>query len=119
MPATVAKARLDALEQAGLDKITFAWAGADKPGIGHYYVVQGPTFVIEFVNTQPDSAGNPANHIHSLWRDTTRRFWNRRRVSHTQIVNRRSVATGEDRSSLFDFAMAHLDRVLGLDLPGR
>ncbi|HEY4312115.1 MAG TPA: DUF3500 domain-containing protein [Pirellulales bacterium] len=69
MPESVAKGRLDALEQAGIDKIQFAWAGADKPGIGHYYVVQGPTFVIEFVNTQPDSAGNPANHIHSLWRD--------------------------------------------------
>jgi hypothetical protein len=69
MPAAVAKARLDALEQAGIDKLTFAWAGADKPGIGHYYVVAGPTFVIEFVNTQPDSAGNPANHIHSVWRD--------------------------------------------------
>ncbi len=69
MPASVAKARLDAVEQAGIGKLQFAWAGADKPGIGHYYVVQGPTFVIEFVNTQPDSAGNPANHIHSVWRD--------------------------------------------------
>jgi hypothetical protein len=25
--------------------------------------------VIELVNTQADSAGNPANHIHSVWRD--------------------------------------------------
>jgi hypothetical protein len=31
--------------------------------------VQGPTFLIEFVNTQPDAAGNLANHIHTLWRD--------------------------------------------------
>jgi Protein of unknown function (DUF3500) len=69
MPATVSKTRLDAIQQAGLEKIQFAWAGADKPGIGHYYVLQGPTFVIEFVNTQPDAAGNVANHIHSLWRD--------------------------------------------------
>ena len=74
MAESVAKGRLDALEKAGLDKIQFAWAGADKPGIGHYYVVQGPTFVIEFVNTQPDSAGNPANHIHSLWARRQGRF---------------------------------------------
>ena len=53
----------------GSGKVHFAWAGADKPGIGHYYRIQGPTFLIEFVNTQPDSAGNPANHIHSVWRD--------------------------------------------------
>ena len=47
----------------------FAWAGATKPGVGHYYRVQGPTFLIEFVNVQPDAAGNIANHIHCVWRD--------------------------------------------------
>jgi len=31
--------------------------------------VQGPTFLIEFINTQPDAQGNPANHIHSIWRN--------------------------------------------------
>jgi hypothetical protein len=30
--------------------------------------VQGPTFVVEFLNIQADSANNPANHIHSGWR---------------------------------------------------
>ena len=69
LPDEVAKARWEAIEDAGVDKIHFAWAGADKPGVGHYYRIQGPTFLIEFVNTQPDSAGNPANHIHSIWRD--------------------------------------------------
>lgn len=69
MPAEVAKARLDALESAGLDAVKFAWAGADKPGVGHYYRIQGPTFVIELCNTQPDGEGNPANHVHSVWRD--------------------------------------------------
>ncbi len=65
----MAKARLEEIEKDGLVKVHFAWAGAEKPGIGHYYRVQGPTFLIEFVNTQADSAGNPANHIHSVWRD--------------------------------------------------
>ena len=69
MPADVAQARLDALKKSGLDKVHFAWAGADRPGIGHYYRIQGPTLLIELVNTQPDSAGNMANHIHSVWRD--------------------------------------------------
>ena len=36
--------------------------------MGHYYRVQGPTFVLELVNIQSDPAGNPANHIHSVWR---------------------------------------------------
>jgi hypothetical protein len=52
-----------------LDKIYFAWAGAREPGIGHYYRVQGPTFVLELDNTQ-----NGANHVHALWRDTERDF---------------------------------------------
>ncbi len=58
----------DEIHWAELENVYFAWAGAQQPGIGHYYRVQGPTFLIEFVNTQPDSAGNPANHIHSVWR---------------------------------------------------
>lgn len=74
MPAEVAEARLEAIRQAGWGNVHFAWAGASEPGIGHYYRVQGPTFLIEFVNTQPDAEGNPANHIHCVWRDTTGDF---------------------------------------------
>lgn len=69
LPDPLANERLTAIREAGVDKIKFAWAGASKPGVGHYYRVQGPTFLIEFVNTQPDAAGNPANHIHCVWRD--------------------------------------------------
>ncbi len=69
MPEHVAQARLKELDAVGFDKVHFAWAGATEPGIGHYYRVQGPTFLVEFVNTQPDAAGNVANHIHCLWRD--------------------------------------------------
>ncbi len=69
MPDPVAEARLKELEASGWEKIHFAWAGATEPGIGHYYRVQGPTFLVEFVNTQPDAAGNVANHIHCYWRD--------------------------------------------------
>ena len=48
----------------GLGDVTFAWAGPDAPGRGHYYAIRGPSFVIEYDNTQ-----NGANHIHSVWRD--------------------------------------------------
>jgi hypothetical protein len=74
VPADEARERLAAIKKAGAGKIHFAWAGPDKPGIGHYYRVQGPTFLIEFVNTQPDAAGNPANHIHCVWRDLSGDF---------------------------------------------
>lgn len=70
----VAKERLGLIEKAGWDKVHFAWAGATEPGVGHYYRVQGPTFLVEFVNTQPDAAGNIANHIHCVWRDMTGDF---------------------------------------------
>ena len=69
MPPAVASARREDLKQGGSDAIHFAWAGATEPGVGHYYRVQGPSFLIEFVNTQPDAMGNPANHIHCAWRD--------------------------------------------------
>jgi hypothetical protein len=69
LPPDVAKERHEIVEKDGPAKTYFAWAGADKPGTGHYYRIQGPSFLIEFVNTQADSAGNPANHIHSVWRD--------------------------------------------------
>ena len=69
VPEKVAAERLEAFRQAGFKNIHFAWAGAMHPGVGHYYRVQGPTFLIEFVNTQPDADGNPANHIHCVWRD--------------------------------------------------
>ena len=52
------------LKQEKLGDIHFAWAGATVLGKGHYYRVQGKSFLIEFDNTQ-----NNANHIHSIWRD--------------------------------------------------
>lgn len=69
MPEPVARQRWEAIENAGFEQVRFAWLGADRPGIGHGYRVQGPTFLIELVNTQPDAEGNPANHVHCVWRD--------------------------------------------------
>jgi hypothetical protein len=69
MPPDIAATELTAIKEAGLDKVTFAFArDEDKPGKPYTYRVQGPTFVIEFLNIQEDSAKNPANHIHSSYR---------------------------------------------------
>ena len=52
------------VRQAGLDRVTFSWAGGLLPGQGHYYAVTGPTVLLEYDNTQEG-----ANHVHSVWRD--------------------------------------------------
>ena len=65
---SIAQQTLAEIKEAGNDQIYFAWAGATKPGVGHYYRVQGPTFVLELINVQADPAGHTANHIHSVWR---------------------------------------------------
>ena len=59
MPAAIAQQRMAAIDEAGFDGVHFAWAGATEPGIGHYYRIQGESFLVEFVNTQPDAAGKP------------------------------------------------------------
>ena len=74
MPKDVAAERLAGIDAADRDSVHFAWAGAAQPGVGHYYRIQGPTFLIELVNTQPDAQGNPANHVHCVWRDMTGDF---------------------------------------------
>ncbi len=60
----VAADDLKAIEATGHDKIVFAWAGGVKKNEPHYYRVQGPTFILEYANTQ-----NGANHVHAVWRD--------------------------------------------------
>jgi hypothetical protein len=64
MAPDLAADRMAALKKGGLDNISFAWAGEFERGKKHYYRVQGPTFLIEFDNTQ-----NDGNHVHSVWRD--------------------------------------------------
>lgn len=68
MPPDVAAEEMKNARAAGLDKIHFAYTGSTEPGKGWTYRVHGPTFIIEFLNMQADSGGNPANHIHSAWR---------------------------------------------------
>jgi hypothetical protein len=65
MPGEVAEAWLDEIRTAGPENVRFGWYGPADRSQPHAYKVQGPTFLIEFNNTQ-----NNANHIHSLWRAT-------------------------------------------------
>jgi hypothetical protein len=60
----VASADEKKIEEAGYDKVVFAWAGGTEKGEGHYYRVQGPTFLMEYDSTQ-----NDANHVHAVWRE--------------------------------------------------
>jgi len=63
-PRPEARQRLEKIRKLGFDGIKFAWMGGVEKGQGHYYRVQGSTFLIEYDNTQ-----NDANHIHCVWRD--------------------------------------------------
>jgi hypothetical protein len=57
------------IKKAGIENLTFAWAGAMSPGKGHYYRIQGPMLLIEYDNIQ-----NNANHVHTVVRDLTNDF---------------------------------------------
>jgi uncharacterized protein DUF3500 len=52
------------IEKTGVGKVYFGWAGGVERGEKHYYRIQGPTFLMEYDNTQ-----NDANHVHTVWRD--------------------------------------------------
>jgi len=69
LPEDVAGEELARVKQAGMDKIHFAWAGSLDRGQPHYYRLQGPTFLVEYDNTQ-----NNANHVHTVWRGFDRDF---------------------------------------------
>lgn len=62
--AELADADWKKIEKAGFENIHFAWVGEIQLGKPHYYRVQGPTFILEYDNTQ-----NQANHVHAVWRD--------------------------------------------------
>jgi hypothetical protein len=64
LPQDVQRERRQRINEAGVENIHFAWWGSDQLNERHAYRVQGPTFLIEYNNTQ-----NNANHLHTVWRD--------------------------------------------------
>jgi len=71
VPADVAAERhRRLLEGAALDEVHFQWAGGTEPGQAHAYIVQGPSFLIEYAQNRNNAVG----HVHTLWRDFTGDF---------------------------------------------
>jgi hypothetical protein len=69
LPDLVAPPHLERLAVAGIENITFAWAGSFEAQHPHYYRLQGPTFLLEH-----DNSRNRGTHIHSVWRDFAEDF---------------------------------------------
>ena len=65
----ISAAALARIKAHGMENLVFAWAGSITLGEKHYYRIQGPSFVIEYANTQ-----NNANHHHTVFRDFTNDF---------------------------------------------
>jgi hypothetical protein len=63
LPDPVAAVEAERISGDHLEAVHFGWAGGAEPGRPHYYRVQGPRLLIEYVNVQ-----NGANHVHSVWR---------------------------------------------------
>lgn len=62
---------LAAIERGRIDDhaVCFAWAGDERPRHPHYYRLHGPSFLVEYDNTQ-----DGANHVHAVWRSPERDF---------------------------------------------
>jgi len=56
----------DKILKAGIGKIYFGWIGLYDESKPHYYVLNGPGFLIEFDNCGGNGKGN---HIHAIWRE--------------------------------------------------
>lgn len=62
-----ASMEFDKIIKGGIENIYFGWIGAREEKKAHYFILNGPTFLIEF-----DNNGGPrgsANHIHAIWRE--------------------------------------------------
>lgn len=53
------------IRQDGIANIYFGWIGSLEESKKHYFVLNGPGFLIEFDN----SGFGSANHIHAIWRE--------------------------------------------------
>jgi hypothetical protein len=57
--------------QSGIEKVYFAWIGSLDNNKPHYYIINGPDFLIEYDNV---GFGNDGNHIHAILREKGNEF---------------------------------------------
>jgi hypothetical protein len=67
----VAHRLYDKILKTGLNKIYFAWIGSKERNRPHYYIINGPDFLIEYDNV---GFGNDGNHIHAILREKGNEF---------------------------------------------
>ncbi len=61
----------DKIMKSGLDKVYFAWIGALENNQPHYYIINGPDFLIEYDNV---GFQNDGNHIHAILHEKGNEF---------------------------------------------
>ncbi len=59
------------ITQSGLDNVYFAWIGSLENNKPHYYIINGPDFLIEYDNV---GFQNDGNHIHAILREKGQDF---------------------------------------------
>ena len=67
----VAHGLYDKMVKNGFDKIYFAWIGGTERHTPHYYIINGPDFLIEYDNV---GFQNDGNHIHAILREKNNDF---------------------------------------------
>ena len=56
----------DKIVKSGIEKVYFAWIGSLENNKPHYYIINGPDFLIEYDNV---GFQNDGNHIHAILRE--------------------------------------------------
>ncbi len=56
----------DKIIKSGIEKVHFAWIGSLENNKPHYYIINGPDFLIEYDNV---GFQNDGNHIHAILRE--------------------------------------------------
>ena len=81
MPPDPARAQRERF-LAGLAETRFAWNGPLAAGSDVSWAIQGPSVVIEYANDARGGAdaGNPVDHVHTIYRDLDRDYGSRRQA---------------------------------------